>query len=148
MSNPLASDSLISPTPTRGYLIAAAIAGATAIIIGAFGAHGLQSYLPETGIDAETLERRLSQFDTGARYHLAHAVVLLVLAASSFTPTRFFRLAFALMIAGIVLFSGSLYLLVLTNTPALGAITPLGGTSWIVAWCLLGFCRRSRPGER
>lgn len=148
MTGLTASDSLALHYPSRGYLIAAAIAGASAILIGAFGAHGLQSYLPETGLDAETIERRLNQFDTGARYHLAHAIVLLVLAVSSLTPTRVFKVTFALMIAGIVLFSGSLYVLVLTNTPALGAITPLGGTSWIVAWCLIGLCRRPRSDDR
>ena len=148
MTDLTASESPALHCPSRGYLIAAAIAGASAIMIGAFGAHGLQSYLPETGLDAETVERRLNQFETGARYHLAHAIVMLVLAVSSLTPTRVFQVAFALMIAGIVLFSGSLYVLVLTNTPALGAITPLGGTSWIVAWCLIGFCRRPRSGDR
>jgi len=148
MSNSLASDSPAADSPSRRYLVAAAVAGASAIMIGAFGAHGLQSYLPETGIDAETVERRLGQFETGARYHLAHAIGLLVLALSSLSPTRVFRLAFALMIAGIVLFSGSLYVLVLTNTPLLGAITPLGGTSWIVGWILIAFCQRSQPGMR
>ena len=63
--------------------VIASVAGATAIMIGAFGAHGLESYLPQTGIDVETIARRLQQFNTGARYHLAHAIVLLVLALSS-----------------------------------------------------------------
>lgn len=127
---------------SRRYLFTAAFAGASAIMIGAFGAHGLQSYLPETGIDAETVQRRLAQFDTGARYHLAHAIVLLVLAVSGLAHSRTFKIAFALIVNGIFFFAGSLYLLVLTNTPVLGAITPIGGASWIVGWCLIGFCRR------
>ena len=128
----------------QASLIIAAIAGASAIIIGAFGAHGLQSHLPETGIDAETVQRRLDQFDTGARYHLAHAIVLVVLAVAPFQRTRPIRIAFALIVAGILFFSGSLYLLVLTNTPVLGAVTPIGGLSWIVGWALIGFGRISR----
>lgn len=129
---------------TQTNLIVAAVAGASAIMIGAFGAHGLQTYLPETGIDAETVQRRLGQFDTGARYHLAHAIVLLVLAVAPLERTRPIRVAFALFFCGIFFFSGSLYLLVLTNTPALGAITPLGGLSWIIGWVLIGFGRVRR----
>lgn len=124
-----------------GYWLAASIAGSSAIIIGAFGAHGLQSYLPETGIVAETVVQRLQQFDTGARYHLAHAIVLLVLAAAPLKRNKVFLTTFALFIAGIVFFSGSLYLLVLLNQPVLGAITPIGGVCWIVAWSMLAFGR-------
>lgn len=138
------TESSTQPGGNQANLIAAAIAGASAIMIGAFGAHWLQSYLPETGIDAATVQRRLDQFATGARYHLAHAIVLLVLAVAPFQRTKPIRIAFALIVAGILFFSGSLYLLVLTNTPALGAVTPLGGSSWIVGWVLIGFGRLRR----
>ncbi|MFG0254285.1 MAG: DUF423 domain-containing protein, partial [Rhodopirellula sp. JB053] len=94
-------------------------------------------------MDEDTLARRLAQFDTGARYHLAHAIVLLVMVALPVQRTRVFRTSYWLTLAGIVFFSGSLYLLVLTNTPWLGAITPIGGTCWIIGWLLLAFTQPS-----
>lgn len=127
---------------TRAVLMTAAIAGASAVLIGAFGAHALPDWLAGIGVDAETMPRRLAQFDTGARYHLAHAVVLLALASLPIAPTRVWKCSVGLFVAGIVLFSGSLYLLVLTNTPWLGAITPIGGVCWVVAWLLLLFLTR------
>ncbi|EMI42182.1 DUF423 domain-containing protein [Rhodopirellula sp. SWK7] len=129
-------------TQTRMLRIAA-IAGMLAVLIGAFGAHGLPDRLAEFSMDEETFARRLAQFDTGARYHLAHAIVLLVMVALPVQRTRLFRIAFGLILIGIVLFSGSLYVLVLTNTPWLGAITPIGGTCWIIGWCSLAFMKFS-----
>ena len=124
---------------SRPSLVIASIAGALAVLIGAFGAHGLPDYLVGLGVDAETLPRRLDQFDVGARYHLAHAIVLLALVALPVPRSRVRTCSFVLFVAGIVFFSGSLYLLVLTNTAWLGAITPIGGVSWIIAWSLLAF---------
>lgn len=128
-------------------MILIAFAGASAVAIGAFGAHGLDSLLSEAGMDAERMNRRLQQFDTGARYHLVHAVVLLALAGLPTSRGRLFRLVVTLMFLGILLFSGSLYLLVLTDTPRWGAVTPLGGLSWIIAWILIAFMRRDGPGD-
>ncbi|MCM2369521.1 DUF423 domain-containing protein [Aporhodopirellula aestuarii] len=119
----------------------AAIAGMLAVLIGAFGAHGLPDWLARYSMDDETLTRRLAQFDTGARYHLAHAIVLLVMVALPLRHGRLFSCSFALIVAGIFFFSGSLYLLVLTNTTWLGAITPIGGVCWIVGWCLLALLK-------
>lgn len=133
--------------PDRAGLIFAGIAGVTAVAIGAFGAHGLEERLVEGGMDTEKVARRLAQFDTGARYHLAHAVALLAMAGfRPPKPSRLWRVAGILIIAGIVLFSGSLYLLVLTDTPRLGAITPIGGVAWLAAWTMIaitGWHRRS-----
>jgi len=133
--------------PDRLTLIAAGIAGATAVAIGAFGAHGLEERLVDAGMGAEKVARRLAQFDTGARYHLAHAVALLSTAAIGLSDrSRLWRAAIVLVVVGIVLFSGSLYLLVLTDTPRWGAVTPLGGLAWLAAWTLIatvGWQRRS-----
>ena len=126
-------------------MILIAFAGASAVAIGAFGAHGLDSLLAEAGMDASRMNRRLQQFDTGARYHLIHAVVLLSLAGLPVSRGQLFRLVVMLMFLGIVLFSGSLYALVLTDTPRWGAVTPLGGLSWIIAWVLIAFMRREEP---
>ncbi|KAA5543245.1 DUF423 domain-containing protein [Roseiconus nitratireducens] len=131
----------MSSSAVRWLIVVAALAGASGVIIGAFGAHGLSGFLEDRGASAELLEKRLAQFDTGARYHLVHAVALLALVGIRPGRPRVLQGVAILFVAGIVLFSGSLYLLVLTNTPWLGAVTPLGGVAWIVAWALLAFCR-------
>ena len=104
------------------------------VLIGAFGAHGLEAFLVDAGASAELVDKRLDQFDVGARYHLVHAVALLGLPGLPLLSARMRSFAFGFFTAGIVLFSGSLYLLVLTNTPWLGAITLFGGVCWILAW--------------
>ena len=110
-----------------------AFLGALAICLGAFGAHALKS----------VLERNLTTaiWDKAVVYHLVHAVVLFVLAGRS--PVRAGPwLAF---LFGIVFFSGSLYLLALTNLPWLGAITPLGGIGFLVGWIWLLICPFAEP---
>ncbi|MEM6980964.1 MAG: DUF423 domain-containing protein [Planctomycetota bacterium] len=129
-------------------MLLAAVAGASAVVIGAFGAHGLEDRLVGMGIDGETIDRRLPQFDTGARYHLAHALAILAFAAAPFTASRLRTTIVTMFGLGIVFFSGSLYLLVLTNTPWLGAVTPIGGVCWIVAWSLLGVLAITSKDEK
>ncbi|QEF98402.1 hypothetical protein Mal15_24540 [Stieleria maiorica] len=126
-------------SPDRFLLVAAAIAGATGVALGAFAAHGLEGFLQSQGLEPEMVAKRVGQFETGSRYHLVHAVVLLALSGLAGHGGSMIRRVGALFLAGIVLFSGSLYVLVLTGTPWLGAITPLGGVAWIIAWVLLGF---------
>lgn len=107
---------------TRPLVAAGAINAAIAVAAGAFAAHGLRSRL-----DARALE----VFETGARYHMYHALAMLlcgVLAMSR--PGWTFQ-------AGIVLFSGSLYALALTDVKVLGAITPLGGLAFLAGWIWL-----------
>lgn len=110
--------------PTTALRLAA-LAGFLAVALGAFGAHGLKAVLVKYGT--------LAPWDTAVLYHLAHAVVLLVLAQRAVVP----RLPFALFGAGIVIFSGSLYTLALTNVKWLGAITPLGGLCLLGGWLAL-----------
>lgn len=107
----------------------AALFGFLAVALGAFGAHGLKSTLD--------LHGTVAVWQTAALYHLVHAVVLLVLAQREAPP----RLSFLLVAAGIVIFSGSLYLLAVTNVKWLGAITPLGGLSLLAGWVSLGLRR-------
>lgn len=115
----------------------AGILGGLGVLIGAFGAHGLEEFLSNKGLAPELISKRIDQFDVGARYHLVHAVALLAI-ANSVLLSRKARLAtFVFFTLGVFLFSGSLYLLVVTNTPWLGAITPLGGVSWIIAWATI-----------
>lgn len=102
----------------------AGLAGALAVIAGAFGAHALEGRITPD---------RLDTWRTAASYHLAHAVVLLVLASQP-SPRS---LTFALFTLGITVFSGSLYALVLLDLGALGALTPLGGIALIAGWLSL-----------
>ena len=102
-----------------------AITGFFAVALGAFGAHGLQDLLIKSG--------RIATWETAAHYHLVHSVVLLLIAA--LPPFR--RAAWWLMLAGVVIFSGTLYTLALTNLTWLGAITPLGGVGLLAGWLAL-----------
>jgi uncharacterized membrane protein YgdD (TMEM256/DUF423 family) len=103
----------------------AALAGALALALGAFGAHGLKEILARHGTAAI--------WETAVFYHFIHAVMLFVLAGRTPVPTGPW-LSFLL---GILIFSGSLYLLALTNQRWLGAITPFGGISFLVGWIWL-----------
>lgn len=123
----------------RGVTLIAAAAGCSGVALGAFGSHGLEDFLASRGMEPETIAKRLPQFDTAVRYHLVHAVGLLALAGTPGKMSgRCRRQVAGLMAAGLILFCGSLYLLVLTDTPWLGAITPLGGVSWLIGWAWLG----------
>lgn len=102
---------------------AAAISGAAAVTLGAFGAHALQRRVTDP--------RMLDVWKTASQYHLLHSVALIGAAAHPSTlPAAFF-------IGGITLFSGSLYAMVVTDQRWLGAITPIGGASFIAGWLAL-----------
>jgi len=107
----------------------AAIVMAFGVALGAFGAHGLKPRL---------MPDMLAIYETGVRYHLVHGLALFVVAwLAGEDQTRSPRLAGILFAVGILLFSGSLYLLALTGIRALGAITPLGGLAWIAGWTIV-----------
>lgn len=106
----------------------AAILGALAVGLGAFGAHGLKAIAPPEA---------LAWWHTGAHYHLIHAVALFALSVHPLPRARMQRLAAWAMVIGIAIFSGSLYVMTLTGLRWLGAITPLGGVSFIVGWLML-----------
>jgi uncharacterized membrane protein YgdD (TMEM256/DUF423 family) len=114
----------------RSFLMLAAFFGFTGVGLGAFAAHGLKNRLsPEY----------LAIFHTGVLYQLVHALALLgvaVLAAQ--LPGRLVTWAGFSFALGILLFSGSLYVLTLTGFSKLGIITPFGGLAFLVGWALLG----------
>lgn len=113
----------------RRLLAVAALFGAVGVALGAFGAHGLKDRL--TAPD-------LAVFETAVRYQMYHAVALLGLSAwIERTPAPRLLWAAGAWIAGTTIFSGSLYLLVLTDTPWLGAVAPLGGVALIAGWLLV-----------
>ena len=104
----------------------AAATGLLAVVLGAFGAHGLRSLLEQNGTAII--------WEKAVFYHFIHAVMLFILADRKSLR----RLSWWSFFAGIVIFSGSLYLLAVTNTRLLGAITPVGGVCFIIGWtCLL-----------
>jgi uncharacterized membrane protein YgdD (TMEM256/DUF423 family) len=103
----------------------AAVAGFLAVALGAFGAHGLKQVLAQNGMTAV--------WQTAVFYHFIHAVMLFVLAQRK-TPADG---AWWCFLAGIVIFSGSLYLLAATNVPWLGIFTPVGGASFLAGWVWL-----------
>lgn len=98
-----------------------------AVALGALGAHPLKARLEANGT--------FDNWNTAVLYHLAHAIALVVLALH---PASL-RLASGLLTAGIVIFSGSLYILALTNMKWLGAITPVGGLCFLAGWMWLIF---------
>jgi uncharacterized membrane protein YgdD (TMEM256/DUF423 family) len=103
----------------------AAVTGFLAVALGAFGAHGLESTLARNGT--------VTIWETAVLYHLAHAVALLVLALSNgWRPGPWWS-----FFLGVVVFSGTLYLLALTNLRWLGMITPIGGVAFLVGWAWL-----------
>ena len=115
----------------RTFLALGSLLAGIAVAAGAFGAHALRARLSPAD---------LATFETGARYQMYHALALLAVAwVAQQWPGPLPRAAGWLFVAGIVVFSGSLYTLVLTGQRWLGAVTPLGGVAFIVGWgCLVG----------
>ena len=114
----------------KTWLFIAAINGGLAVGAGAFAAHGLKARL-----DADAL----SVFETGARYHMYHALAMgLAALAGRGAARERATIAAAFFLAGTILFSGSLYLMALTGQSALGIVTPVGGVAFLAGWIFLG----------
>jgi uncharacterized membrane protein YgdD (TMEM256/DUF423 family) len=115
----------------NAWLSVAAVNGFLAVAFGAFAAHGLS-----TRIDAHALQT----FETGARYHMYHALALglAALAMRGAAPPLANWSAWFFLV-GILLFSGSLYLLALTGIRTFGIVTPFGGLSFLIGWALLAW---------
>ena len=120
----------------KPLLLAAALQGFLAVALGAFGAHALRTrleLLPD-------FSKRLEWWETAARYHLVHALFILACALLvDRLPGWAVVWAAWAAFAGILLFSGSLYVMTLTGVRALGAVTPLGGLCLLAAWLLLAW---------
>ncbi len=129
-------------TDTRGrfWLAAGAVNGFLAVALGAFAAHGL---------DGRLSARFLSAFEKGVDYQGMHAFALLVVGLLLLLrpDARLLEWAGWLFLAGILLFSGSLYVLSLSSVTLWGMVTPFGGTAFLVGWVLLGMgAWRMKPG--
>lgn len=124
------------------WVAVGAVSAALAVAAGAFGAHALRDSVPPD---------RLATWQTGASYHLAHALALALAGLAGVASRgRWAGVAASLFLGGTVLFAGSLYALVLLDLPVLGAMTPLGGVALIAGWVALavGAVRtaRAQPG--
>ncbi|MDM5210099.1 DUF423 domain-containing protein [Peribacillus sp. NJ4] len=111
------------------FIILGALNGFIAVALGAFGAHGLEGKIPD---------KYLETWQTAVQYQMFHAVGLLVLGLlAGKISSPLINWSGCLMLIGIILFSGSLFVLSVTQIKVLGAITPLGGVSFLVAWVLM-----------
>ena len=114
------------------WLVWAAINGFIAVALGAFGAHALA---------ARVTPQRLGNWQTAVQYQMFHVVALVAIAwlLRELGPSPLLRVSGRLFLAGILLFSGSLYVLVLTNQRWLGMVTPVGGVCFLAGWALLAY---------
>ncbi len=114
---------------TRTNAIAGAVLAFLAVGFGAFGAHGLRDRLSTES---------MAIYQTGVQYHFGHALAVLLVAALA-PHLRLSAWIGRLFVAGVVIFSGSLYLLAITGMKWLGAITPIGGVCFLFGWGLLAW---------
>ena len=132
----------------RLWLTSGAILAGLAVALGAFGAHGLEPVLKSVyaesdkriiaGLEVPATWKYLQDFKTAAEYQLTHALALLAVGLLARDHSRrSLTVAGWSFIGGIVLFSGSLYVLVITGVRVLGAITPLGGVLFLIGWASL-----------
>ena len=126
----LTQDDIEMNSTTKLLLLLGSLNAALAVMLGAFGAHALKTRLSE---------QMMTVYQTGVQYHFYHALGLLLVGIITFhlPVSNWLKLSGGLMFVGIILFSGSLYMLALTNIRWLGVITPLGGTAFILAWFFL-----------
>lgn len=112
-------------------LVAGAIMAGIGVAAGAFGAHGLRPILSE---------KMMAVFETGVRYHLVHAMAMLIagLSAHGFSHRIFLKAGWSFFL-GIIIFSGSLYTLALTDIRTLGMLTPFGGLAFLIGWGFLAW---------
>ncbi len=124
----------------RLFLTAGALSAAVAVAAGAFGAHAL---------DGVVSPSRLATFETAARYQMTHALgLVLVGVLMERRASRWLKRSGWLFVVGTVLFSGSLYALVLLDAPWLGAVTPLGGVAFIAGWGMVAWAMAEEKTER
>lgn len=117
----------------KKILLTATVLGLLSVLLGAFGAHGLKSLISADAIQS---------FETGIRYQMYHAILLLIVGSSSFMQSRSKNLIFYLVLLGIILFSGSIYGLATNDLTSfdftrIAFVTPVGGLLLILSWVVL-----------
>lgn len=123
------------PMNKRLWIKIAALSSLISVALGAFAAHGLESVLSD---------QRMEVFQTAVKYQLFHSLALLAVISlqDDLLQPRWKIISLRCLLLGIVLFCGSLYLLVMTNISALGMITPIGGTAFMIGWLSLCWAAR------
>src|SRR4051794_880434 len=128
------------PASSKTWLLIGTVFGGLAVMLGAFGAHALKDIEP----------RQLANWETAARYQIYHGLALMVVGLLvAGRDSRLIHVGGACMVAGTIIFSGCLYLLVLTGQRWLGAVVPIGGTLMIVGWVCVAIgvgVQRAAPG--
>lgn len=124
--------------PIKWFKIAA-LTGALAVMLGAFGAHALKASLEDSGY--------METYKTAVLYHFLHSLFMMVISVSPFHKEKVIRRIAALALAGIIFFSGSLYLLTLMKWSWLGPITPIGGLFFIAAWIYAAIGTSTNKGK-
>jgi uncharacterized membrane protein YgdD (TMEM256/DUF423 family) len=119
-----------APAAMKPWISLGALNALLAVAAGAFGAHALRAKIPAD---------RLAGFETGARYHMYHALGLIAVGLLAAHRNESGNVPGAAMLTGIVLFSGSLYALALSGVRVLGAITPFGGIAFMTGWAALAW---------
>lgn len=125
---------------SRHYLMLTALNGFVVVVLGAFGAHALEARLsPEM----------MTIWHTAVQYQMFHTSGLLAVVwlARENAASTTLRWSGRLFIAGLVIFCGSLYILALSGVRMLGAITPIGGVAWLIAWFMLGKTALAQPAR-
>lgn len=129
----------------RAALLLSGILGFLSVALGAFGAHGLKSKLAPLADGAD----RLGWWQTGAHYNAIHALALgLVAYLATRSSSQAVVVATIAFVVGIVLFSGSLYVMALSGIRALGAVTPFGGLAFLIGWASIVVAAWSMNGAR
>lgn len=139
---------------SRHWIVLGAVLAGLSVVLGAFGAHGLEAPLQKlyagqqknmTGLEVPASFKYAQDFVTASRYQMSHALGLILLGlVAGANPTRCQRFAAWCFLLGIVLFSGSLYVLAVTGITRFGAVAPIGGSLLIAGWIAfaMGAARR------
>lgn len=117
----------------RKFFITGSVFGLLAVLFGAFGAHGLKELVPAESV---------ASFETGVRYQMYHAFLLLILGSLSRLSLKYQKSVFYLILLGVILFSGSIYLLALNSLTnfdfrVIALLTPIGGSLLITGWAII-----------
>ncbi len=119
----------------KWWLVLGALLGLSAVAFGAFGAHGLESKLSGGSLDQAAQTKLLDNWEVGSRYQMYHALALLALGVmAGRQPTRILHTAGILFCVGVLVFSGGLYVYVLSGVRAWAMIVPIGGVTLMAGW--------------
>jgi uncharacterized membrane protein YgdD (TMEM256/DUF423 family) len=132
----------------KKLIVWGAVLTAIAIVMGAFGAHGLRGWVEQNVGEPLDQAKRIENWETASKYFLYHSVgvILIGLAGERLSP-GLAKLAAGLMLIGVLLFSGCLYAWVFTNSKSLVMIVPVGGLAFIAGWILFAISAHAGPGK-